>query len=207
MVRIVWRRRMVWLAMFLCAQGWLAQEAAASLDGEIQAHEVAILPKYCPHTQLIREKFGTKHGVAYWTDRLGRPFTALHHYCWALIAINRANKFNATHQEKRFNYFTATAEIDYVIRSVKEDFVLMPEMLTRRGEAYTKLKNYSAAEADFRWAIRLKADYWPAFLGLAQSFLTQGKKDAARAILNDGIKTASDPRALQTLLSQIDKTK
>jgi tetratricopeptide (TPR) repeat protein len=199
-------RRIV-LATFVCAQVMVATHAVAGLQGDIQRSEVALLPQYCPHTITFAPVFGSKEGTRYWMQRRGEPFKALHHYCWALIAINRANKFNATAQEKKFNYSTAVSDIDFVLRYAGDDFVLMPEILTKRAEALMRLKDFSAAEVDLRRAARIKPDYWPAFSSLARCLVAQGKAEDARKVLRDGMQTASDPRALQTLLSELESRK
>jgi tetratricopeptide (TPR) repeat protein len=176
--------------------------SSAALQGEIKPHEVGVLPEYCRHTITFSPTFGSKEGTRFWLQELGEPFKAMHHYCWALIALNRANRFSATPQEKRHNYSSAASDIEFVLRYANDEFVLMPEILTRRAEALIKLEEFRGAERDLGRAIQIKADYWPAYAALAQSFQAQGNVARAIRVLEEGIGKVKDPRMLQRLLNQ-----
>jgi Tfp pilus assembly protein PilF len=89
---------------------------------------------------------------------------------------------------------------------VDENFVLLPEMLTRKGEALTYLKQYAEAEQVLRKAIELKPDYWPAYVHLAESFIDRKKPDAAKDVLRQGLSRSDEKRVLQRMLDELDKS-
>lgn len=202
MEKRIWKRSVTASALILGMYVGTADRSIAGLQGEIKPHEVSVLPEYCRFTITFSPQFGSKEGTQYWLQQLGDPFKSMHHYCWALIALNRANRFSATQQEKRHNYGSAVSDIDFVLRYAGDDFVLMPEILTRRAEALVKLDEHAGAERDLERAIRIKPDYWPAYAALAESFKAQGKQSRAIQVLKEGIGKAKDPRMLERMLNQ-----
>jgi len=183
-------------------------ESHASLDGQIEPQEIAMLPKYCPHTITFRSMLrGSKEEQDYWFQRLGPAFKSMHHYCWALISMQRAIRPGTTELQKRGHYRSAVDDINYVLRYVDDSFPLLPEILTRRGQALTKLKEYGQAEADFVRAAKLRADYWPAYTSLAESNIAQGRTDAARSVLQAGLTKVSEKRPLQRMLDDLKAQK
>lgn len=196
-------KRFVFVITFLAWGG----HATASLQGEIKPHEVKLLPEYCPHTITFVKTYGSLEGQQIWKQRLGPPYQAMHHYCWALIARNRASRFSATPLEKRHNYSTVVADIEFVLRYADDAFPLMPEILTRRAEAYLQLKEFANAERDLRRALSIRQDYWPAYAELAECLAAQGKHKDAMAVLKDGIGKSSDPRMLQRMLDNMKRAR
>jgi tetratricopeptide (TPR) repeat protein len=192
------------LNALLLASSLDSSESRASLIEAPQAHEVALLPEYCRHAQLFVDKFGNRKEEQEWIARMGRKnFQSIHHYCWAMVAIMRANRGGVSANLQNHNLQSAVADIDYVIRATSEDFVLLPELWTRRGKVLLRLKQYPNAEESFRQAAKMRPDYWPAYTGLAQLFLDQGKKADAMEALKVGLKYANDRRALERMLREI----
>jgi len=179
-----------------------AAPSFAIQGGDVTAAENALLPEYCPHTVMFGEKYGgSKEGTVHWGQRLGRHFNSMHHYCWALVNIQRATRAGTPPNDRRFNNGRAVAEIDYVLRLVDDTFPLMPEMLTRRGEALARLRQFAEAESSFRKAAELRPDYWPVYRGWAQMHIDQGRPRDAQKILEDGIGLVSEKRPLERMLS------
>lgn len=182
----------------------LTSGANASLLEAPQAHEVALLPEYCKHAQLFLEKFGNRKEEVFWSDQMGRRnFQAIHHYCWAMVAIQRANRAGVSANVRLHNLNSAVSDIDYVLQAATTDFVLLPELWTRRGEVLLRIKRHRNAEESFEKAIKIRPDYWPAYVGFAQTYLDQGKKVQAREIVNLGLKHVSDRRALERMLREM----
>jgi len=179
-----------------------AVEAHAAGAG-YSAHEVAALPEYCPYTQGFRDQFGggNAEAASYWGQQLGPEAMHMHHYCRGILFINRAR--GSMPKERGKWYGLAIGELDYILRNVKEDYVLLPEMLTRKGEALVHLKNFVEAQPVLRKAIELKPDYWPAYARLAEGFIILKQPDAAREVLKEGIARADDPRGLQRMLDEL----
>jgi len=179
-------------------------DSSAALQGEIKPHEVKLLPEYCPYTIPFSPTYGSQEGTRLWIQKLGKAFESMHHYCWALIALNRANRFNATSAEKRHNYSSVVADIEFVLRYADDTFPLMPEILTRRAEAFIKLDEFERAERDLLRALAIKPDYWPAYAKLAEGLGAQGRKKQAIEVLKDGIRKSRDPRMLQRMLNELE---
>ena len=169
------------------------------------ASEVSLLPEYCKHTQVFKDRFSTIESYNQWQERMGPTFSHLHHYCWGMVAIQRTNKPGVTKQDRDHWLRTSVNEIEYVLRNAESSFVLLPELLTRRGVSLSKLKQFSAAEESFRRAIESKLDYWPAHLGLAQLFVDRGDKSAARKYLEQSIPQVSDDRMLKRMLADLQR--
>ena len=187
-------------------QAFISGAAHAALVGDPTDSEVALLPEYCKHAQAFKEKYGTQEGHKQWLDRLGPTYLALHHYCWALIAIQRSLKPGVTKQDRDFNLRSAAADIYYVVERADASFVLLPEILTRRGESLRKLRDFPNAESSYRRAIEVKPDYWPAHLGLAQSYVDRGDRAAARKQLEQSIPQVSDARMLKKMLADLQRS-
>jgi hypothetical protein len=99
--------------------------------------EVAMLPRYCIHTQLFRERVPGGSNAAEikrWTDLMGPAFDTLHHYCWGLMKTNRALILARTAEDRRHYLADSLREFEYVIERAPPEFVLLPEILTKRGE-------------------------------------------------------------------------
>ncbi|MBK9234538.1 MAG: hypothetical protein IPO19_00100 [Rhodoferax sp.] len=77
----------------LCA--WPALVFAAPEN--ITDGELALLPEYCQDVQAIRygnASYNPSPRAAHWVGLLGQPFWSLHHYCWGLIHVRRAQQPN-----------------------------------------------------------------------------------------------------------------
>lgn len=175
---------------------------------EYDPREVAMLPAFCPHTQLFRERVpggNDPEAIRRWHAAMGDTFLAMHHYCWGLMHMHRARVLARDEQVRRFNYASAIGEFDYVIRHARPDFVLLPEILTKRGEALLGLGRAAAAITEFERAIELKPDYWPPYAQIADYHQSQGDREKARAILQAGLEHAPDAKALRRRLIELDE--
>ena len=68
---------------------------AVAKPNDITETEMELLPRYCPDTMGF--KYGdaysnTSPRASYWVSLMGPSFWAMHHYCWALISINRSQR-------------------------------------------------------------------------------------------------------------------
>src|SRR5690349_14653298 len=100
--------------------------------------EVRRLPEYCKYTQGFRDHVpGGNNPVAIerWTTVMGGTFNHMHHYCWGLMAVNRAAYSSDTAQSRTHELSYSIGEFDYVLKQAAPDFRLMPEVLTKRAES------------------------------------------------------------------------
>jgi tetratricopeptide (TPR) repeat protein len=127
----------------------------------------------------------------------------MHHYCFGLVHLQRALRGGTKSNERGFHYQSAVTEIQYMLNLVDDTFPLLPEMLTRRGDALAQLRRYADAEASYRRAAEVKRDYWPAYRGWAQLYIDQGRRRDAQKLLEDNIGQVSDQRVLEKMLADL----
>jgi tetratricopeptide (TPR) repeat protein len=199
------------LVPLLLAAG--APAAAQSIPGypeqvtDYDPREVAMLPRFCPHTQLFRERVpggNDPEAIRRWHAAMGDTFLHMHHYCWGLMHLHRAKVLARDAQTRRFHYGSAVGEFDYVIQRARQDFVLLPEILTKRGEALIGLGRAALALAEFERAIELKADYWPPYAHISDYHKGNGDTKRAREILEAGLARAPQAKGLQRRLEELD---
>jgi hypothetical protein len=172
--------------------------------------EVALLPRYCKHTQLFR---GAVPGgsnppeVERWTAIMGSSFNNMHHYCWGLMDTNRALFLVRTDRWRKYYLGWSIGEFDYVINRAPDDMVLLPEILTKKCENLFLLDKEAQAEHECRRAISLKPDYWPAYAALSDHHLALGDLAGARGWLEKGLSVTPDVSALKRRLAKLDADK
>lgn len=174
---------------------------------DITEEEKALTAPYCADT----EAFGGKHQCSggrtpkshYWERVMGYGFCAVHHYCWAQIMVMRANGpgLSAEQRKRKFTYIIQ--EYDYVIRNSRSDFVLLPEIYTRLGEAELRINNPEKANAAFAMARKLKPDYWPAYSRWVDFLIKAGKRADAKALAKSGLENSPDAKVLIAQYQQL----
>lgn len=172
--------------------------------------EVALLPPYCPHTQLFRNRVPGGSNPAEmrnWMAVMGPAFNDMHHYCWGLMKANRGLYLARDKQTRDFYLGLAIQEFDYVLQRAPGDFALRPEILTKKGENLMRLGNAPAAIAALEEAAELKPDYWPPYAALSDHFKSAGELSRAREWLDRGLQAAPDSRALRTRLEHLEKSR
>jgi tetratricopeptide (TPR) repeat protein len=176
--------------------------AARAGDSRFSDEDVALLPAYCRDTQSFAPYYGSQAGYQARMQQIGPTFHHMHHYCLALVYLNKAAASRNERIKQRY-YYGAWQDIDYVLHRAPQDFVLLPEILVKRGVALTHLKKYALAEKSFRQAIEVKRDYWPAYRDLANLYIDTNKPDSARSTLESGLAVVSEKRALQKMLDDL----
>lgn len=177
------------------------------LNGPYDPRELALLPKYCYTTQIFREFApGGRDKVEMdkWYALLGGTYHHLHHYCWGMMKSNRANLLAKDHRVRQFYLNDALAEYDYVIERATPDFVLLPEILTKKADNLFQLNRAPVAIFELERAIDVKPDYWPPYAKLADHYKSTGEIQKARDILEAGLKAAPDAIGLKRRLSELD---
>jgi tetratricopeptide (TPR) repeat protein len=157
--------------------------------------ELALTPPFCQDVQGI--KYGDQYSntsprAAYWVGLMGPSFWALHHYCWALIHIHRSKAAGLSAQTRDYMIGVAISDYLYVVKNARPNFILMPEVFLRIGEANVLRKNPVAALEAFAKARNLNPEYWPPYLRSAEVLARMGKKTEALAILEEGLRKIPD---------------
>jgi tetratricopeptide (TPR) repeat protein len=188
---------------------------AASLafaQWQYDASQLALLPPYCKYTQLYRTAAPGGNDPAEiqrWSELMGgaENFAHMHHYCWALENTNRG-LYSSKSKLERDRYLTATlGDLDYVLQRVAPSFVLLPEILTKKGENLIRLGRGPEAMDDLLRAIQLKPDYWPPYAVLSDYFRDRKDVVNAKDWLNKGLAAAPNARPLETRLRQLNSMK
>jgi tetratricopeptide (TPR) repeat protein len=177
--------------------------------------EIALLPQYCKYSQVIRERVpdgGNKTAIAKWTELMGPRrdspgplFEAMHHYCWGLLKTNRAVLLARSEDVKKFYLNSSITEFDYVLERAPDSFVLLPEILTKKGENLIRLGKAAPGILELQHAIDLKPDYWPPYAVMSDYYKKIGDFAKARELLNRALEFAPDAKPLQRRVSELQK--
>jgi hypothetical protein len=198
----------------------LLPESAAIAQGMVPGYpdavtaydsrEIAKLPGYCIYTQSFRDRVpggNNQQMIDHYYSTLGTTFHALHHYCWGLMKTNRALYLARTDQARRFYFDSAIGEYDYVIERATPGFVLMPEILSRKGQNLVRLGRGAQGVIEFERAIELRPDYWPPYAYASDYYQEIGEVAKAKEFLEKALKFSPNTSALKERLARLDKIK
>jgi len=174
----------------------LAASNAAAQPTNMTPGEVALTHPVCQDAQGMPsgwvQHFRHSPRAPYWEGVLGKTFWAVHHYCWALIHLQRAARPGLPKMDRDHMIRVAIRDFYYVIneahRNGEEQFVLLPELHYRAGECYVQLNDFPQAIAEFERSRKAKPDYWPPYLAQAQLHMKLGMRTQAREMLEAGLQ-------------------
>lgn len=163
--------------------------------------EMAMTPRYCPDSQgWGSERSGTPDAPSAaakrWIAMMGPGFWAIHHYCWGLIHLQRALRTGTPPHIRKGLLESVIGDYYYVVNNTKSDFVLLPEIYTRIGEAQLHLSRPNEASKAFAQARALKPDYWPAYSHWAEFLMKSGKKAEAKQVVKAGLEYSPNSKVL-----------
>jgi tetratricopeptide (TPR) repeat protein len=207
-------RALVAVALLSSVRGVLAQDVpgypplnpATLLQGPYDRRELALLPKYCYHTQIFRQFApggADQQEINRWYAALGDTYHHLHHYCWGMMKTNRAVLLARDPKVKNFFLNDALGEFDYVIERAPSNFVLLPEILTKKAENLLLLDRGPLAVNALERAIEVKPDYWPPYAKLADHYKESGDVERARKTLQSGLAANPSASALSRRLESL----
>jgi Flp pilus assembly protein TadD len=110
-------------------------------------------------------------------------------------------------QIRTFYLGSSIDEFDYVLRSAPADFVLLPEILTKKGENLIRLGRNTQGIRELGLAIELKANYWPPYAVLSDFYKKSGDLANARESLEKGLEFSPDSKALKSRLAELASAK
>ncbi|MFT3847208.1 MAG: tetratricopeptide repeat protein [Propionivibrio sp.] len=181
--------------------GIAATAAASEKPENITEAEWALLPPYCPYTMGFK---GHKQPhIAKWSGIMGEGFFHMHHYCWALIDLRRAERSGLPATDRKFLRGRALGGFQYVVRNAPEDFVLAPEIYTWIGRTEILLDRPKNAFEAFSTARQLKPDYWPPYYHWAEFLQSHGKRAEALEIIRSGLQFSPEAKSLLLLYRQL----
>lgn len=177
--------------------------AMAGQPSNITKAEMGLIPEYCADSQTFGygdAYYNTSPNAPKWVGLMGKGFWAIHHYCWALINLSRAQKPSMPPNMRYWTREGVLADLNYVIQNTSPDFVLLPEIYTKMGEVLVLLKRPTEARDAFDKARALKPDYWPAYFQWAEYLRSIGRKAEARQVVEEGLSNSPGAKSLQSLL-------
>jgi tetratricopeptide (TPR) repeat protein len=185
------RRVTAWGLLCLLGLGGFAAPVWAQLPPNMTVGERAMLPPYCADTQGFGiygdASYNTSPRAGHWISLMGKTFWHMHHHCYALVRMHRA-QFAETPQARKGHLNGAVGDFLYVVNNGTADFVLLPEVLLKTGDAYVQLGDFGKAMDAYTAARTKKPDYWPAYTHWAKALADAGLKAKAMAALEDGLR-------------------
>ena len=145
---------MLWLLLY--ATSAYAYKGDDRVPGPV---ELRLLPAYCGDTQIISRLYDRQQAPGNYDahtkpfiDLYGEDFWHMHHYCFGLNRVIQADRaFDSATRNRRLE--ESIGEYDYVIKSIRPDSILQPELHTRKGMSLVRLKRTAAAIVEFEKAI------------------------------------------------------
>lgn len=176
----------LWMAVLLTSTGHAVKPPS------ITSGEIAMLPAYCIDTEGFM--YGPENSASQsprapeWVAKMGRSFWAMHHYCWGLVSFNRLRFGRANTNNKRYYAKQIVDEYRYVIEHSAPNFVLLPEIWARVGEASLLAGEIGDAMDAYAKSRSIKPDYAPPYVQWAEFQLNNHRRDEARALVEEGLK-------------------
>lgn len=161
---------------------------------------IAMLPDFCRYKLASMEgrAYGNPAEAERYATLLGPMYTHIHHYCYGLMNTYQAKlSRRMTPQARGHTLGQSIVEFDYVISRAPADFILLPEILTKRGESLLALRRIQDAHSTLSRAIETKPDYWPAYAVLSDYYKASGELDKAREWLDKGLGASPSAKALE----------
>lgn len=199
--------RRLWPGIGVLAWALLASWPACAVKPQnVTEGEIALLPEYCIDTEAFIYGSvgnpGQSPRAPMWVERMGPTFRAMHHYCWGLVNLNRL-RAGRIGGDRRYAAKQIVDEYFYVLRLATPDFIMLPELWTRVGEAALIAEDYGQALDAYEKARRIKPDYWPAYTQWADFLIQFGKKNDAKALVRNGLQYAPDAKPLIDLYRKL----
>lgn len=186
------------VAVILLAWGGVAGAGYVSKN-DVSESELRLLPRYCPDTMgftIYGDSTSALPRAKYWVSLMGPSFWHMHHYCAAQISLLRAKRASTSRTQRNALLLNAQDNFQYVIKNATPDFIMLPEIHTRRGETLLLLGKSKEAGEEFASARKIKPDYWPAYSRWAEYLMKNGQRAEALRLVSEGLRYAPDAKVL-----------
>jgi tetratricopeptide (TPR) repeat protein len=159
------------------------------------------LPEFCIYTQGWEDTDLNKYKKA--LKKYGFGWSHMHHYCVGLIDIQRAFSISGNIKKRNFELKQAISQFQYVLKNTGITFSLRPMVLTKQAYVFFLLNKLNEAFKNYQIAARLKRNYVPAYIGMADCYLKLGDKNGAVNILKIGLKYTPKSKILRKKISTL----
>ncbi len=166
------------------------------------ASDFAILPDYCK-VRINQSKYPAKYTK--WRKAFGKGWSDMHHYCKGLLYLYKGKYTAIESQQTISSFLEAIKQFTYVQERWPSNFILIPELHVKKGQAMIGLGHISKAIGEFKSAIKIKPKYSAPYLALSQHYLKIGDKKQAESWLQEGIKSIPKSKALKRKLLKLNK--
>jgi tetratricopeptide (TPR) repeat protein len=194
------------LLVFVSCVHLAMTSSLSAQEARYELAEVPLLPPYCKHALDFRARVPGANDAAEikrWYSALGPTFEHIHHYCYGLVLTNRA-RFSAKDNRDRLRHLRLSIpEFDYVLRNAPADFVLLPEVLTKKGENLLGLGRGPEGVGELLKAVHVKPDYWPPYALMSDYYKQLGNLPEARKILEQGLEANPGAEPLRKRLNRL----
>ena len=161
------------------------------------ANDFAMLPPYCK----VKLKSGSNTSqYKSWQARL-RGFGHVHHYCAALHTVKLADR-ELDRNKRKWLLQSTISDFEYMQQHAPNT-QLMPEILTQKGKVLLRLERSGEAIIALQKAVELKQDYVPAYIAIADYYISLGDRKSAREIVNQGLKFSPNSKGLKRRLDKL----
>lgn len=194
------------LSLLLLAEPSLARDKPVELFPEIGLDRVFVLPEYCDYSQDGKYGYNASNPTPAhqrWIALLGPALHHIHHYCRGLKAAQKARDVLIPPQLRMSLYESVIKECMYVVENSPSDLVLLPEIFLRMGQAAFANRDVGRALAFYEKSRQAKSDYWPAYIEIARTNLSFGRRDEAISALKAGLEVMPDEARLRQALDRL----
>ncbi len=183
--------------ILLASLGLGGHRVASALEN-ITPGELALTPAFCQDVQTMNGWSKTKPSprTPYWLGLMGDSFWAMHHFCWAMVGLHRAQAGGMSPMTRNWMIKNAIDDYRFVVNNSTPNFVLLPEIYTRMGDAQLLLGDVGSAYESFARARTVKPDYWPAYVRWADVLVKSNKKTEARDLIAEGLRHSPNAQPL-----------
>lgn len=197
-------RQTLWI---LCIAILVPIIAEAAKPEDWTEAEVNMAAPYCIDTMGFRYNdavYNTSPRAPHWVSIMGQSFWAMHHYCWALVNLNRAQRASMPTSQRQHLRKTAIDDMRYVLSKAPKDFLMLPEIYTSMGNTYLLLGDTKNAEKVFKAAMTLRPEYWPPYARWAEHLIIRGNaREEARSVIREGLTHAPGSKTLLALWQEL----
>jgi tetratricopeptide (TPR) repeat protein len=181
------------LFLLLVWVGSISPAVALDTSATPNAKEMRIMPPFCVAKFTLAQ--GSPEWNA-WRDRVGENFIDIHHYCFALVAVNRYWSSRSP-QDRGFYLQRALLNYNYVVNAMKPDFTLGAELFSDRGALFMLMGKPGEAAKDFNKALSINPNFAKPYLQLADLHVAIKAPTHALETVTEGLRHLPDSTALQ----------
>ena len=120
------------------------------------------------------------------------------------LAVHRSLAVGLNQNQRDHLLESAIDDLQYVVRRAPPDMALLPEIYYLMGDYFRMLRRIGEASESFKKSRELKADYWPAYAGMADLMLLAGRRADAKATLEQGLAIMPNEVALKSRLERLN---